>query len=179
MGGGRGSIFKENIFARNWVKCSDLQRKLMFGNLPIGKGWGQFTKIFVSDIALFLHWTPTPKPLVVMWGIRKTEFHVVLYSSYNFHKKIVFSDMDQCPSPGGGGYQSFNFCGGLDICRCGRIENMRYVWFLTFHWISILNVFSWIGTSTPSLLPWGWCCQTSVWCRVLDISNNFKEKSFL
>ena len=77
---------------------SDLHRKLMFGNLPVGKHWGQFTKIFVSGIALFCILDPIPKPFVAIWRIRKHEFHAVLYISCNFHKEIVLSDMAQCLS---------------------------------------------------------------------------------
>ena len=34
------SIFKENRYGRNWVKYPKMHKKLMFGNLTIGKGWG-------------------------------------------------------------------------------------------------------------------------------------------
>ena len=41
----------------------------MFGNLQIGKGGEQFTKIFVHDVALFCALEPNLQPFLVMWGI--------------------------------------------------------------------------------------------------------------
>ena len=72
----------------------------MFGNLKIGKGWGQFTNIFVLEIRLFCDWTPNPTTFVVIWGIGNCEFHRALYISFNFHQTFIFSAMDQCPPDG-------------------------------------------------------------------------------
>ena len=44
--------FHRNFITRKLVKCPDLYRKLMFGNLQIGKGWGFSLTFFVLDIAL-------------------------------------------------------------------------------------------------------------------------------
>ena len=72
------------------MKCLHLHRKLVFGKLQIGKGWGQFTNIFVLDNALFCALDPNPQPLVVIWGIGKDPFHAALYVSCNFHLKKWF-----------------------------------------------------------------------------------------
>ena len=87
----------------------------MFGNLQIGKGWGQFTNIFVLDTALFCGLMSNSKHLVVMWEIGKHEFHGALYILCSFHQKNFFSDMAQCPSPWDGGCQTLNFCKVLAI----------------------------------------------------------------
>ena len=99
---GRGalSILKETIIDRNGLKYPDLHRKIMFGNLLIGKGWGHFTYIFVFDVALFCALDPSLlQPFVVIWGIRKHEFHAVHYISCSFDQKPVFSHMTHYPFP--------------------------------------------------------------------------------
>ena len=80
------SVFKH--FVLNSVRCPDLHIKLMFDNLPMEKGWGQLTNIFVLDITLFCSLDHNPQPFVVIWGIRKYEFHAVPYISCNFHQKL-------------------------------------------------------------------------------------------
>ena len=76
----------------------------MFDNLQIGTDWEQFTNIFVLDIVLICVLDPNPpKPFVVMWGIGRHEFHIVLYFLCNFHQKFIFSDMGQCPFETDGG----------------------------------------------------------------------------
>ena len=65
----------------------------MFGNLPIGKGWGQLTKIFVSDITSFC--------ALLFCGDVGNQKKWVSCSSVHFMQfpsKIVLSDMAQCPS---------------------------------------------------------------------------------
>ena len=70
------------------VKCPDLYRKDMLGILPIGKGWGHFTNLFVPNIAFLL--CIGAQSSLVMWGTRKHKFHAVLYISCNFHQKLLF-----------------------------------------------------------------------------------------
>ena len=41
-----------------------------------------------------------------------------------------------------------------------------------------MNVFSWIGPSTPPLVPWGGVAKHDL-CTVLDISCNFYRKIFV
>ena len=86
----------------------------MFGNLPIGKVWGQFTSIFVIYIVFICALDPNPQSFVVMWEIKKIDIKQ-LCTFHAISIKIVFSDMVQCPSPWAGDCLTLNLCTILSI----------------------------------------------------------------
>ena len=67
-GEGWRSVFKENIFARNSVKCADLHRKAMFGNLQM----------------------PSHCPHVVGW--HTWHFYIVLDFLCNSKQKLILAN---------------------------------------------------------------------------------------
>ena len=178
-----GAIYKENIFARHWVKCPDLHRKLMFNNLhPIGKGWRQFTKFLVFDIALFCELAPKPPTFVQTWGICNHEFLVALYISCNIHKKMYFMMWSnalpnikfQWNCRHFVQFPAKNIVSELGSSPLWRWEIRKHDFCVILDILSHFHheSFSWIYTSTPPLAPWEWCCQTM--CAVCN-SGHFMQ----
>ena len=102
----------------------------------------------------------------------------VLCISCNFHQKLIFSHMSQCPSPWDGGCQTFNFCGVLAIScnfqqnsvlvNVGRDPlwirgNRKHEFYIPFNFHC--ECFTLIGPSTASPCSMGWCCQAWVTLR--------------
>ena len=178
------------MFAWNWVKCPHLYRKLMFGNLhPIGKGWGQFTYTFVLDIALLCTLKPNPKPL--WWcGELGNKLCQFLYILCILPQNIVFSDMAQCPSPNikflqiSGDFmlfpaERFLMNWAQTLWRGEGIKNMNFVYFWTFHWISIMNDFHELVPHAFPLLHGGVVAKHEFYVKFFTFHVISSKKTFL
>ena len=157
------------------MKCQDLHRKLMFGNLQIGKSWGQFTNIFSLTLHYLVHWAPTSKCFVVMWRIGKHEYCKFKAISI----KNWFKSYGPMPLHMGCRLPNIKFCKFLVISRNFHLNDFRELCLNALwsrrnrkHDLYIqMNFHHELAPQPTPLAPWVGVARYEL-CAILDISCN-------